>query len=436
MLAEGQQVELTIEKVAAGGWTIGRHHGQVVLVRGAIPGERVTAWIERADRRVAYASTRDVLDASRDRRPPSFDPLCGGGVFAHVAYDRQLALKGEIVQDAFARLARYPLAEAPTVEPSPESGYRMRARLHVRGERVGFYREGTHQLCDAAPTAQLRLEALDAASVVARTLHRSSPDSVASIAVSENLAADERAIHVELSGAGRVDEAAIAEAAAMARLRGISARRASGDVLTAGDPAVSDPIERVAAGRARDGELRRHAESFFQGNRYLLPALVSTVLDAASDAGHVVDLYAGVGLFSVVLASAGHSDITAVEGDRTSARDLRQNTRAFATRVHARTLSVEAYLSSVQGSLSTVIADPPRTGMSKEAVDGVLAKSPERIVYVSCDPPTLARDARRILDGGYALQSIRGFDLFPNTAHVECVAVFRRARRGAAFPAM
>jgi tRNA/tmRNA/rRNA uracil-C5-methylase (TrmA/RlmC/RlmD family) len=427
MLAEGQQVELTIEKVAPGGWTIGRHHGQVVLVRGAIPGERVTAWIDRADRRVAYANTRDVLDPSPDRRTPAFDPLCGGGVFAHVAYGRQLEMKGRIVQDAFARLARYPLAEAPAVAASPESGYRMRARLHVRGDRIGFFREGTHQMCDAAPTGQLRPATLDAASIVARALHRHAPDSVVSIAISENIAGDERAVHVDLSGQGGMTESVMSDAAGIAGLRGLSARGASGVVLTSGDPAVSDSMEIVSAGRAREGELRRHAESFFQGNRYVLPSLVGAILDAVPDDGHVVDLYAGVGLFSVALAAAGHADITAVEGDRTSARDLRQNSRPFATRLQAKTVSVEDYLASAQGRIDTVLVDPPRTGMSKDAVEGVLRKAPRRIVYVSCDPPTLARDARRLLDGGHALESIRGFDLFPNTAHVESVAVFTKA---------
>jgi tRNA/tmRNA/rRNA uracil-C5-methylase (TrmA/RlmC/RlmD family) len=424
MLAEGQQVELTIEKVAAGGWTIGRHHGQVVLVRGAIPGERVTAWVERADRRVVYASTRDVLEPSRDRRPAAFDPLCGGSVFAHVAYDRQLSLKGEIVQDAFTRLARHPLAATPAVEPSPEAGYRMRARLHVRGERVGFYREGTHQMCDAAPTAQLRPEALAAAASAAAVLHRHAPDAVTSMAISENIAAGERAVHVEVSARGAFAEAALADAADAAGLRGVSARTPGGAASTSGDPSVSDPLDRVTAGRVSGGELRRHAESFFQGNRFLLPSLVSAVLDAAASDGHIVDLYAGVGLFSIALAAAGHSDITAVEGDRTSGRDLRQNARAFASRVHAKTISVEQYLATAQGDVATIVVDPPRTGMSKEAVEGVLRAAPARIVYVSCDPPTLARDARRLLDGGYTLGGMRAFDLFPNTAHVETLAVF------------
>src|SRR6476646_5573658 len=154
-LAEGQQVELTIEKPASGGRMIARHLGQVVLVRGAIPGERVLAWIERAEKRMAYAVTRDVLDASPDRRSGGDDPLCGGALYAHIAYPRQLALKSDVMRDAFARLGQYPIERAVDVTASPEDGYRMRARFHVHGARAGFYREGTHQLCDAAATKQV-----------------------------------------------------------------------------------------------------------------------------------------------------------------------------------------------------------------------------------------------------------------------------------------
>src|SRR5688572_33013285 len=102
-LAEGQQVELTIEKPASGGRMIARHLGQVVLVRGAIPGERVQAWIERAEKRMAYAVTREVLEASPDRRSAGPDPLCGGALYAHIQYERQLAIKSDVIRDAFAR---------------------------------------------------------------------------------------------------------------------------------------------------------------------------------------------------------------------------------------------------------------------------------------------------------------------------------------------
>ena len=426
MLAEGQQIELAIEKVAAGGWTIGRHHGQVVLVRGAIPGERVTVWIDRAEKSLAYANTRDVLEASADRRVAPFDARCGGAVFAHVAYERQLALKAQIVEDAFTRVARAPLERTPAVAASPENGYRMRARLHVRGDRVGFYREGTHQLCDAAATRQLAPGAVDAAAAIARTLQHESPDSLVSITVADNIAADERAAHLEFSSDARVDERVLAQASEHSKVRGISARTAAGAVVSVGDPAVTDPL-RVIAGTGSEEEIRRHAESFFQGNRYLLTALVRAVISAVPSGGHTVDLYAGVGLFSVALAAAGHSDVTAVEGDRSSARDLRQNARPFAPRVHPKSLSVEDYLSSSKHGIEALIVDPPRTGMSKPAVEGVLRAAPPRIIYVSCDPPTLARDGRRLFDAGYRLESIRAFDLFPNTAHVETLAVFQQA---------
>src|SRR5262249_38315386 len=126
-VSEGQEIELTIEKPASGGRMIARHHGQVVLVRGAIPGERVRAWVEKAEKRLAYAVTREVVDGSPDRRDAIDDPLCGGALYSHIAYPRQLAIKSDVIRDAFARVGRHPLDGAVDVAASPEAGYRMRA---------------------------------------------------------------------------------------------------------------------------------------------------------------------------------------------------------------------------------------------------------------------------------------------------------------------
>src|SRR6476646_10774652 len=123
-LTEGQQVELTIEKPAAGGRMIARHLGEVVLVRGAIPGERVTAWIEKAEKRMDYAVTREVVEASPDRRPAGDDGLCGGALYSHIAYPRQLAIKSDVIRDAFARVGRYPIDADVEVTGSPEEAYR------------------------------------------------------------------------------------------------------------------------------------------------------------------------------------------------------------------------------------------------------------------------------------------------------------------------
>src|SRR6185295_5477332 len=161
-LVSGQLVELGIEKPAAGGRMLSRHDGQVVLVLGAIPGERVHARVDRVEKRLAFADVVEVLEPSPDRRDVAGDPLCGGCVFAHIAYPRQRSIKSEIIADAFARIGRMPLAAPVEVLESPESGYRLRARLHVRDGRAGFYREASHQLCDPRTTGQLRPDSLDA----------------------------------------------------------------------------------------------------------------------------------------------------------------------------------------------------------------------------------------------------------------------------------
>src|SRR5262245_60788598 len=142
MLHPGDLKSIAIEKPAAGGWMIGRLDGQIVLVAGAIPGERVTARIDRVAKGVAYATTTAVEEASPDRRPPFVEPECAGCSYAHVAYARQLDIKAQIVADAFARIARLPLRVPVAVSASREDGYRMRARLHVRASMIGFFREG------------------------------------------------------------------------------------------------------------------------------------------------------------------------------------------------------------------------------------------------------------------------------------------------------
>jgi 23S rRNA (uracil1939-C5)-methyltransferase len=189
---------------------------------------------------------------------------------------------------------------------------------------------------------------------------------------------------------------------------------------------VHDPLHAVTGGRVVDGTIKRHAESFFQGNRFLLAPLVNAVAAAVPDHGEVLDLYAGVGLFSVPLAAMGHLEVTAVEGDRASGADLRENARELAPRLRALVSGVEEYLAARKTAPATIVVDPPRAGLSKAAGERLVDLRAARVVYVSCDPPTLARDARRLIDGGYRLTSLRAFDLFPNTPHVESLAVFDR----------
>ena len=411
------ELVLTIDKPAAGGRMIARHEGQVVFVAGAIPGERVRVRIDRVSKQLAFGTAVDVLDASTDRRAVETDWACGGSFYAHIAYDRQLQLKADVVQDAFARIGRMPLPGPVDVMPSQEQGYRMRARLHMKDGRFGFFREGTHELCDAAQTRQLLPATVDALVRLQSAVQRRQ---VISCELSENAAAMERAVLLELASS----EGVPLEVEPVEGITGLLFTDQQHGHLTVayGSPYVSDDIATVDLRVA----LTHHVQSFFQGNRYLLSPLVARVLAHVPD-GTVTDLYAGVGLFAVCLAARGRNQIAAVEGDRSSARDLESNAAPYGGAVHVQHLSVETYLKrrGLQRP-DTLLLDPPRTGISQEAMSGILGLKVSRVVYLSCDSATLARDVRRFSEGGYRLDHIEAFDLFPNTAHVETLGVLTR----------
>ncbi len=425
MLTPGDEVDVTVEKPAAGGRMIARHEGQVLLVSGVIPGERASVRVERTEKRLAFASAIRVLDPSPDRRDTSSDPLCGGCVYAHIAYPRQLALKSAIVADAFTRIGRIPIEAEVPISASPEEGYRMRARFHVRDGSAGFHREGTHDLCDAGQTRQVLPESIAAIDAVLGAL-RQDGALVHSLELSENIAADQRVIHADVAADARTLESSLAKVVSVAGLTGCTARGHLGPVVRAGDPAVADSMSGLTRGRATAGRLQRRPGSFFQANRFLLPDLVVRVLDAIPAEGSVLDLYAGVGLFSVALAATGRTGVTAVEGDRDSGADLRVNAAAYPSAIRTVIGRVEDHMARRGDTAGTIVVDPPRTGISREAADAIAAHGARCLVYVSCDPPTMARDARRLLDAGYGLESLTGFDLFPNTPHVETVGVFRK----------
>jgi 23S rRNA (uracil1939-C5)-methyltransferase len=182
---------LTVEKPVSGGRMLARHDGQIVLVAGAIPGERVRARVDRVTKQVAFAETIEVLAASADRRGAGVDWACGGSLYAHISYERQLTLKSDVIGDAFTRIAKMPLTEPVPVMGSREDGYRMRARLHGANGTLGFFREGTHELCDAGPTRQLLPETL---AVLTRLSAAVRPTQILSCELVENSAADERAV--------------------------------------------------------------------------------------------------------------------------------------------------------------------------------------------------------------------------------------------------
>jgi tRNA/tmRNA/rRNA uracil-C5-methylase (TrmA/RlmC/RlmD family) len=216
--------------------------------------------------------------------------------------------------------------------------------------------------------------------------------------------------------------------AAIDGLTGLSSPQA-----TRGDPHVTDVL--TLSGHPPIS-LRRHVLAFFQGNRYLLNQLVAHVVEQVPLESEVVDLYAGVGVFAVAAAAIRGARVTAVEGDRVAAADLIVNAATIGGAVVAVHQAVEGFVGNRRSlgrggrpDPDALIVDPPRTGTSREALDGIIRFGASRIVYVSCDVATLARDARRLIDAGYRLARVDAFDLFPNTPHVETVAVLDKPRR-------
>ena len=369
MLTPGTVIDLVIDKPAAGGRMIARHEGLVVLVSAALPGERVRALVERTGPGVAYAGTVEVLEASPDRRTGGADWACGGNVYAHVAYPRQLLLKGEVIADALARIGRVTREEPIAVAASPEHGYRMRARFHVRGHRAGFFREGTHHLCDPATTGQLLPETGGLLDAIGEYLREGALRGVTEIELAENIPGTERALHLELDQPAT--PSGLARLAALPTVVGVAASfqtrqrverggpgrpRRPGPpppgwrrtVTAGGAPCVLDTLTWAgddAAWPAATARLQHHAEAFFQGNRFLLPSLAARVRSLVRP-GPVVDLYAGVGLFAVTLAASGWDSVVAVESDRAAAADRRANAAPFGEALQPVEMAVERYLAA------------------------------------------------------------------------------------------
>lgn len=431
-LRPGLQLTLDVEKPVSGGRMLARHEGQVVLVADAIPGERVLAQITQLAKGVAFADTVQVLTASADRRPGFSDAACGGMVYSHIDYARQLSIKSDIVADGLMRIGRLKPAPSVAVAGSPTDGYRMRGRLHGAHGRLGFFREGTHQVCEVRNTRQLLDATCDVLDALAVRLSAIGGQSIRELELSENVDASARAVH--LLSSDPLPPSEVADVVAISGLTGVvlSAPTQLGGApvttLVAGDPYVVDRL-------ALDGvtiAMRRHVQSFFQGNRYLLRDLVAHVTRLVPIGQRVTDLYAGVGLFAAAAAAARDAVVTAVEGDPFAARDLEVNASmlrvsgASSDGVKVAHRSVERYLASRPVAADCVILDPPRTGLSPEALRGLIALAAPRVVYVSCDVATLARDVRKLAEAGYQTAGVDAFDLFPNTAHIETVVLMTR----------
>jgi 23S rRNA (uracil1939-C5)-methyltransferase len=372
--------------------------GRVVFVPLSAPGDLVRVRIAEESRRFARAEIEAIVEPGVGRTAPECRHFgdCGGCSWQHVEYSVQLAAKAAILREALQRIGGCEL-EAGAVEmtASPRAfGYRGRTRVLEREGRIGYRARGSHRLCAVGSCPVL-------SEPVAAELVRLTRERATAAGVEDSQGSAEWEIGAGSDGRAR-----------SARL-GESSR---------GAPQIAIEVP---------GEtLRISPGTFFQANVLLLDQLVSSVLAATGEGALLIELFAGAGLFTLPLARH-FAHVVAVEGSPGAAADLRANLEsAKLASVEVHETSVEAWLSEHSGSPpDAVLLDPPRSGLPPTAVDGLVRLEAPRIAYLSCDPATLARDVARLRAAGYGVKAIRGFDLFPQTPHVE--ALVRLERDGA-----
>lgn len=386
-------LRLTLESLGNRGVTIAHTaEGEAVLVSFGVPGEEVIVAVDRAHKDHLQAHVVEVLTPSPDRVPPlcPYFGACGGCNFQHIAYERQLALKREVVVETLRRIGHFTdVAVLPTLaSPSPWF-YRNQARFSTnRWGDVGF----TRRMSSDA----LRID----------TCYILEP------AVRDTLPA--------LQGKGAGLHQIVVRAGVNTGERLIAPDLAERGVAV---PSGQAALNEVVAGQ----RFTISPSAFFQVNTAQAANMVRLVRErlALRPADALADLYAGVGFFSKILAADCRA-IVAVEVSRQAADDAARNL-AGVENVRYCMGEVEAVLPALTEAPTKILLDPSREGCTPAAVDAMLACAPERIVYVSCDAATLARDLRRLVDGGYVLHDVQPLDMFPQTFHVECIATLCRA---------
>ncbi len=413
--------ELTPHKLVYGGDALGHHQGRTVLVPRVLPGERVEVEEHRTAKGVVHARPIRILSTSPGRVEPPC-PLfgrCGGCQYQHMATDFQVTSKREILRETLRRIGKIDWRSDISLHAASPWNYRNQAEFKVRrlpdgSVALGFFEAESHRLVsvDACPILSPRLNFLLAKLRGQEWLTR------LAICQQIEMLADDRDEHVAITLRG-VTSSAEGESLArdmLAHLPGVNGVpvECNAKFRTFGSPQLEYRI----------GEFRYgiSAGSFFQASRFLIPNLVNTVV-AEQRGGLALDLFAGVGLFTLPLARR-FSSVIAVEADARAANDLATNAQAHSCD-HVRMVAQTTYdflRRCAQREPELVVLDPPRGGVGTQPLKLLVALHPKRIHYVSCSPPTLARDLAYLAGHGYELRGLDLFDFFPQTFHIEALA--------------
>jgi 23S rRNA (uracil1939-C5)-methyltransferase len=361
-------------------------------VRGGIAGELVRAEILEDRGHFARARVIEVLEPSPDRVQPrclhfGFESAsCGGCTWQHIDYAAQLRFKTEIVREQFRRIGRIPDAPVRETYPSPDVwAYRSHAQFSVASDgRLGFQAARSN-----------RIVPIDVCYVV-------QPPILEWLRSPKPASPEMEQVDVRVSNTG------------------------DGLAVSAGSP-TSGPRPPVSDFRIKGVSFHISAGSFFQVNTSLIGTLVDQVMARLNLHGGetVLDAYCGVGLFSRFLAPVA-GRVIGIESSPSAVADARVNLAQF-DHIDLRAGLVEEILPALDEAMDAAVVDPPRSGCGPKVIQALTDRRIERLVYVSCDPATLARDARQLMDGGYGLIDVQPLDMFPHTFHIETVSTWIRA---------
>jgi 23S rRNA (uracil1939-C5)-methyltransferase len=427
-------MEVRIEKLVYGGDGLAHHDGHTVFVPLVLPGELVE--IESAARKKKFIRGRleRVVEPSADRVPapcPHYG-VCGGCQYQHMPYEAQLRYKAEILRETLGRIGRIQWTGDIETHASPPFGYRNRAQWKLRAKQegaagsagIGYFEMGSTKLCAVTECSILSPRLADTFSRLREMVSQGKVlpaiDEIEAFADSSD-----EAILLNLSGERLSDSPESIASALRESLPNVESiliqdRRADTFHL-AGQGYLT-----YAAGGApyRVGHL-----SFFQVNRFLVDPLVDAVI-GKTRGRLALDLFAGVGLFTVALTKQ-FERVIGVESNLAAAKDLETNLKqSGGASPSSRHITAEGFLSRWHETPDLVVVDPPRAGVETEALSHLKKLLPARIHYVSCDPATLARDLSQLVGtnsaGPYDIESMILFDIFPQTYHMEVLVRLRR----------
>ncbi|HYY05183.1 MAG TPA: 23S rRNA (uracil(1939)-C(5))-methyltransferase RlmD [Candidatus Limnocylindria bacterium] len=441
--ARGDELDLTVDTLAYGGNGVARRDGYVVFVAGGLPGDKVRAVVTKSKRSYAEARAVEVLEPSPDRVPPRADHP--GAPWQGLPYERQLEVKAEQVTEALKRIGHLEGFEQEPIVPAVEQ-WRYRNKLEYSfGTREGALVCGFHApgrfdeivpIADCLLASERSNAAREQVLAVCRAHglpawdRRVQEGFLRNLVVREGRRTGQLQVRLVTSpGRLPVDElvdAVDCEGLLWTQTEGLGESTAGGETtLLAGAPQLVEELGGLQFAISHD--------AFFQTNTEMAEQLYEVAAEFAGLRGHerVFDLYCGIGTIGLTLAARAR-EVVGVEIVESAVADAIANARANEV-LNASFCAGDIRLAMRElveraGKPDVCVIDPPRAGLSQKVVRRIVEAAPQRIVYVSCNPTTLAPNAAQLVEAGWRLERVRPVDMFPQTPHIECVALLTRGR--------